>query len=131
MVAEKRIAKTKHTATLGELVPVYLRDREPVLRAASYIETSRYLERYWEPLHATAIEAIQRRDIVRVVDMLADEHGKVSADRARAALSGLFAWAIDRTYLDLNPVQNIARRAQAAARTRTSRSGRRRSTPSS
>ena len=116
---EKRFANTKQAVTLGKLIPVYLRDREPDFRSATYIEVSRYLERYWQPLHEVTIEAVQRRDIVRVLDMIADEHGKVSADRARTALSAFFAWAIDRAYLDLNPVQNIARRAQGAARTRT------------
>ena len=42
----------------------------------------------------------------------------MTADRARTALSAFFAWAIDRGYLDLNPVQNIQRRAQGAGRTR-------------
>jgi len=118
VVAEKRVAKAKRTITLGELVPLYLRDREAALRPATYIEVSRYLERYWAPLHPNAIEAIQRREIVRVIDMIDDEHGKVSADRARTALSAFFAWAVRRTYLDLNPVQNIGRRAEGEARSR-------------
>ena len=42
----------------------------------------------------------------------------MAADRAKAALSGLFAWSIDRGYLDLNPVQNIKRRAGTSRRNR-------------
>ena len=56
---------------------------------------------------------VRRRDLVEVIDTIADEHGKVAADRARTALSAFFAWAIDRSYLDLNPVQNIQRRSQS------------------
>ena len=41
----------------GRPCPRYLREREANLRNASYIEASRYLERYWKPLHAQAIEA--------------------------------------------------------------------------
>jgi integrase len=119
VVAEKRSAKSKRTITLGELVPKYLRDCETRLRDATYIGTTRYLDRYWKPLHDRLVETIQRRDIVAVIDDLAVNHGKVAADRARAALSGFFAWAIDRTYLDLNPVQNIQRRAAGGSRTRT------------
>lgn len=119
VVAEKRSAKTKRTITLGELVPKYLRDCETRLRDATYIGTTRYLDRYWKPLHDRPVETIHRRDIVAVIDDLAVNHGKVAADRARAALSGFFAWAIDRTYLDLNPVQNIQRRAAGGSRTRT------------
>ena len=118
VVGEKLIAKVKQTITLGELVPAYLQARETELRAATYIEVNRYLQRYWSPLHSGPIEAIERRHVVRVVDQLADEHGKVAADRARTALSAFFAWAIERGYLDGNPVQHIQRRAQGASRTR-------------
>ena len=119
VVADKRAAKTKRTITLGELVPKYLRDCANRLRDTTYIGTTRYLDRYWKPLHDSPVEVIQRREIVAVIDDLAANHGKVAADRARAALSGFFAWAIDRSYLDLNPVQNIQRRAQGGSRTRT------------
>jgi integrase len=119
LVGEKRAARTKQPAvTFGELVPRYLRDRQSELRDASYVEVARYLERYWQPLHGLGIDAIQRRDVVAEIDRIADAHGKVSADRARTSLSAFFAWAIDRGYLDLNPVQNIQRRAQGAGRTR-------------
>jgi integrase len=118
IVAEKKAAKAKRPTTLGELVPKYLRDRQSQFREATYLEASRYLQRYWQPLHALAIEAVQRRDIVAVIDDLALEKGKVTADRARTALSAFFAWAIDRGYLDLSPVQHIQRRAQGTGRER-------------
>ena len=118
VVADKRAAKTKRTTTVGELVTKYLHSKEAEFRPATYLEASRYLERYWLPLHAQGIETVQRRDVVAVVDDIATLHGKVAADRARTALSAYFAWAIDRGYLDLNPVQNIQRRAQGEGRTR-------------
>jgi integrase len=118
VVADKRVARVKKTVTCGEVVRLYLRSREPELRAATYVEISRYLERYWQPLHAHPVESIDRREIVRVLDMIADGHGRVSVDRARTALSAFFAWLIDRGYLDLNPVQNISRRASGVARSR-------------
>src|SRR5262249_53068950 len=49
---------------------------------------------------------------------IAPEHGKVAADRARTALSTFYGWLIERGYCDLNPVQNIARRASDETRTR-------------
>ena len=42
----------------------------------------------------------------------------VAGDRAKSALSGLYAWAIDKGYLDINPTMNIRARAQNGARTR-------------
>ena len=118
VVAEKQIAKVKQTITLGELVPLYLNARESELRASSYMDAVRHLERYWLPLHKVAVEAIERRQVVRVLDDIADEHGKVAADRARTALGTFFAWAIDRGYLDNTPVHHIQRRAPIAKRDR-------------
>jgi integrase len=43
----------------------------------------------------------------------------VAADRARAALGGLFARAIDRGYCDATPVLHIKARAENGARERT------------
>jgi hypothetical protein len=118
VVAEKRAARTKRVVGVGDLVPRYLREREATLRGTTYIEASRYLERYWKPIHAMAIEGVRRSDLVEVIDTIADEHGKVAADRARTALSAFFAWAIDRSYVDFNPVHNLQRRSQSAGRTR-------------
>lgn len=118
VVAEKLVAKVKHKVTLGDLVPLYLDAKQDVFRPAHFLEATRYLRRYWSPLHGQAVEAIDRRQIVKVIDSLAYEHGKVASDRARTALSAFFAWAIDRGYLDLNPVQNIQRRASGASRSR-------------
>jgi integrase len=55
---------------------------------------------------------------VSVVDDLESASGKATADRARIALSSLFAWAIDRGYLDSNPTLNVRSRAQGVARAR-------------
>ena len=53
-----------------------------------------------------------------VVDDVEQASGRVSADRARVTLSGLFGWAIDRGYLDTNPTMNVRARAQGGARER-------------
>ena len=118
VVADARAAASKHTITLGQIVPKYLQAREGVLRPKSYVETKRYLNCHWEPLHQLAIDLITRQDVMGVVDNLEISSGKVAADRARIALSGLFGWAIDRGYLDNNPTLNVRSRAQNGARSR-------------
>jgi integrase len=117
-VAVARAAAARNTATLGDVVPKYLSARQGELRTKSHFEATRYLRQSWAPLHDVAIDAITRQSVVRVVDNLERDNGKVAADRARVALSGLFAWAIDRGYLDSNPTLNIRSRAQSTARTR-------------
>jgi len=124
-VAETRAAAAKRTATLGELVPQYLAVREAgeegwlKLRPKSLTEVTRYLERDWQPLHKLPIDGITRQGIEAVVDDLARDGGRVAADHARIALSGLCAWAIGKQYLKENPTINIKPRADGAARTQT------------
>ena len=118
VVAQARTATAKTKATLGDLVPKYLSAREGELRASSHTEVTRYLTRAWLPLHAHAIDAITRQNVIEIVDDLARDSGKVAADRARMALSGLFGWAIDRGYLDNNPTLNVRARAQNRGRDR-------------
>ncbi|AHB49355.1 integrase [Hyphomicrobium nitrativorans NL23] len=118
VVAVAKAAAAKNTATLGDLVPKYLDAREADLRLKSHFEVKRYLERSWRSLHRHPIDAITRQNVVLIVDQLAEASGKVAADRARMALSGLFGWAIDRGYLDSNPTLNVRARAQGTARSR-------------
>jgi integrase len=61
---------------------------------------------------------IRRADVVTVIDEIVSNQGKVAADQARVALSGFFAWAIDRGHVDFTPVQNIASRSESDGRSR-------------
>lgn len=118
LVGEKHALRTNQPVSIASLVPKFLKDRQADLRDASYVEMARYMERYWADLHPLAVKATPRQRIVEALDKIAEEHGRVAADRARAALSSFFAWAIDRGLLDASPVQGIQRRAASAARTR-------------
>ena len=118
VAGEKQAAAAKKTATVGALVSKYLADSSDTVSTRHHVEISRYLEGYWKPLHALAVDGVRRPDIVRRLDELADEKGRVTADRARGALSAFFAWAIDRGYLDASPVLSIKRRATGGGRSR-------------
>jgi len=107
--------KAAAMATLGELVPIYLKAREGEVREKSFTEMTRYLKVTWKPLHDRAIDSIKRKDIAAVLD---DMKAKVAADRARTVLSGLFAWAIERGHVEANPTLNIAARSTNGARSR-------------
>ncbi|MBI4724746.1 MAG: site-specific integrase, partial [Rhodomicrobium sp.] len=118
VAGEKKEARAKKAATVGDLVQKYLAVRQNELSSVYYIEITRYLERSWKPLHSHGIEAIQRRDIVARLDEIAADHGKVAADRAKDAISTFFAWAIDKSYIDASPIHHIKKRAKAGSRTR-------------
>src|SRR5262245_25389286 len=120
-------AASAKTITLGKLAERYLEDRrrtkrpngEPAWRPRYYLEVHRHLTKDWKPLAATAIKTIGRQDIVNVIDDIAARQGRVAADRARTALSGLYAWAIDGGYCEATPLLHIRRRAETGARERT------------
>jgi len=117
-VAEKRAAAEKQIVSLNDVVKRYLPDRKPNLRTRYYAEIKRQLENDWKPLHKEPIDGLTRQSIVGVIDDIAAERGEVAADRARTALGGLFSWAIERSYVEINPTLNIGARAQAVARDR-------------
>ena len=118
VVAEKEAA-AKRGASIGTLITKYLVARRVEVGDRHYSEISRYLETYWQPLHTMALEDVARKNVVLHVDEIADEHGKVAADRARTALSAFFSWTIEKGYLDgANPASDIKRRATNGSRAR-------------
>jgi integrase len=121
VVVERRAAveSTSQTIILGILVERYLADRRDAWRPRYFLEVERHLTKDWQPLAGTAIDAIARQNIIKVIDDVAAGQGRVAADRARSALSGLYTWAIDRGYLDATPVIHIKPRAINGARDRT------------
>lgn len=117
VVAEKHAA-AKKGASVGSLIERYLAARQSEVSGRYRVEMERYLKRYWQPLHAVALEDVKRHDIVRRVDEIAKEKGRVTADRAKDALGGFFAWCVERCFIDTNPANDIKRRATNGARSR-------------
>jgi len=83
---------------VGAIISAYLSEPE-VKRRRSFAETSRYLSMHWKPVHSLSAETISRHDLIPVLRQIATERGEVSANRARTALSGMFAWAIEHGQL--------------------------------
>src|SRR5262245_60673708 len=116
VVADANAAAEKaNLPTLGSLVVTYLAARKGEVRGKTFTEMTRYLTVHWAPLHGRQIEAIRRPEIVAVLDTI---QGKVAADRARTALSGLFSWAIERGHVEQSPVSNIKSRDTNGGRAR-------------
>jgi Arm DNA-binding domain len=112
--AKKARAEAEQSKTLGELVPIYLALREKgdeywsKLRPNSLVEVTRYLSQSWQPLHGEPIEKVTRQMVRARRDEIVSESGAVSANRAHAALSTFYAWAIDRGHLmGANPTSDI------------------------
>jgi integrase len=102
---ERAEARTRASdEPLGGIIGRFLARQERRLRPRSYVDTRRYLERYWRPLHELHLASINRATVAARLGKIASEHGPVSADRARAVLSSFFTWAIGEGLCEMNPV---------------------------
>jgi integrase len=100
-VAEKRAAATR--LTFASAVERYLEFKQPLLRPSSFAAAERYFVAHWRPFAARPIENIERADVAGRLQEIAKTHGRVSAARARANLSALYAWAMREGLVDANP----------------------------
>lgn len=102
--SEKRAAREHASVTLGAVLPRYLAYAAPRQKAGHHQDTKRYLERHWGPLAEMALNTISRATVSHRLGIIASENGLFAANRARAALSAFYAWAIGEGVASANPV---------------------------
>jgi integrase len=106
--AEKAKARATATETFGAIAERFL-TRMASRRVPSYVKATRhYLMGTRElpncrGLHPLKIESVTRREIASVLETIATTSGPTSADRARAALSSMFVWAMKEGITESNP----------------------------
>jgi integrase len=117
---ETRAAASEQPVTLGDVVARYLAGyAEKRQKARTLAETKRHLERgAWKPLHGRTLHLLDKRDVASRLTELAEETGAINANRARAALSAMFGWAMRQGIADFNPVIGTAKPAEEKARER-------------
>lgn len=70
-----------------------------------YGDTHRALFTYFKGLHSKSLTDISRADVATELATIQKERGDTSRNRARAALSGFFNWAIGEGECENNPVE--------------------------
>jgi integrase len=102
LLSEEKARRERKSAdakkSVGAMVAAYLSEPE-VRRRRSFPETKRYLEAVWKPIHADSAETVDREQLTPELRKLASERGEVTANRARAALSSMFVFAITHGWL--------------------------------
>jgi integrase len=101
---EKAVARTEASHAFDVIASEFLTVKQAKLKRRSFIETQRYLQEHWKPLHRLALASINRATVAAQLRVIARDHGPVSADRARAALSAFFSWAMGEGLAEANPV---------------------------
>jgi integrase len=101
---EKAVARTEASHTFDVIASEFLRVQQAKLKPRTLIETQRFLQKHWKPLHRLSLASISRTTVAAQLRIIAKDHGLVSADRARAALSAFFSWAMGEGLAEANPV---------------------------
>jgi hypothetical protein len=116
--ADKAEAKARAALTLGAVVERYLeRHAAGRLKPKTLADTQRYLRHHWRPLHPVPLHKVERRHAAAYLAEIATSNGPIAANRARAALSALFTWAMREGLVETNPVVGTnPRRAGTLAR---------------
>jgi len=109
---QKIEAKAKASDTLGNLVIKYLDQQRKEQRPNSLRAVTRYLGKYFAPLHRMPVDSVNRKAIANVLDNIECDAGAVSANRARGALSACFSWAMQRGLAESNPVIGTGQRQE-------------------
>jgi integrase len=102
----------QHRDTLGEAVDRYLKVKAKVLKPRTLVETERYLTETASKLHGRPLAAISHRDVADILNDIADTSGDATANRFRANLAALYAWAITEGLVTANPVKATTKRAE-------------------
>jgi integrase len=115
----KAAARALASVTVGRVIESYLARRAaPCLKPSSFEDVRRYLRNHWSPLHETAVNAVPGALIAARLAELARDRGPYSSNRARAALSAFFSWAIGEGLADANPVAGSNRATDEISRDR-------------
>jgi integrase len=110
--ADKRANRDEHRNTFGKLVSGYLEFQKNEVRSSTYVGVELYLSRYASALHGLPATVVDRKKIADLLETIAKNNGAVSANRARAALSAMFSWAMRRGLHDSNPVIGTEKRRE-------------------
>ena len=115
---EKRAAREQASVTLGLIVPRYLAYTSRRHKASHRVGTKHHLEGHWAPLAETGLNQVTRATVSARLAEIAEGSGLFAANRARAALSAFYAWAIGEGLATANPVIGTHKATEEVARDR-------------
>ena len=75
---EKAVARAEASHTFDVVASQFLMD--PKLKPRTLVETQRFLQKHWKPLHRLALASISRTIVAPQLRTIAKDHGPVSAD---------------------------------------------------
>jgi integrase len=101
--AERLARVTKATHTFGFLVERYLAFQGTALRPRSLLEVRRHLLVHCRPLHALALDTVDRRTIAEHLNAVEAASGHTVRNRVRSSAGAMFAWGMREGLTETNP----------------------------
>jgi integrase len=114
---DPRVKDSADGGTFKTLLDRFLERQRRRTRPRTYRETERYLTQHWAPFHRLPLAKIDRKMVSDRLAGIAEDH-PVAADRAKAALSTFFVWAMREGELTDNPTIGTNRHYEGKPRDR-------------
>ena len=116
---EKAETRTQAALTFGSIVENYLaRYASKRLKPRTLSDAQRYLRKHLASLSELPVQKVMRADVAAELARIAEKNGGFAANRARAALSSLYSWAIAEGLTEANPVVGTRKAVDEIARDR-------------
>ena len=115
---EKAEARVQASSTVQSAVERYLCERAPLLKLRSLAEVQRHLRKHFAALSEMPLAKVTRAQVAAELAIIAKQNGPFAANRARAALSSLYSWAMGEGLADRNPVIGTNKATNEIARDR-------------
>lgn len=116
---EKAEARAQAAVTFNSIAGHYLAQYAAKrLKPGTLKDVDRYLRRHFASFSLRPVRGITRADVAARLTHITVEHGEFAANRARSALSSLYAWAIAEGLVDSNPVLGTRKPIDEKARDR-------------
>jgi hypothetical protein len=101
---EKVNVRIQASVTIDSKVEGYLAHLAEKGRKSGFIgEVRRYLQVHWSPFREVALHSVTRAMVASRLAEITKINGPYAANRARAALSAFYSWAIGEGLADSNP----------------------------
>jgi integrase len=115
---EKAEERVQASSTVRNAVERYLDGRARRLKPRSLAEVRRHLRKHFAALSETPLTKVTRAQVAAELAIIAKQNGPFAANRARAALSSLYSWAMGEGLADRNPVIGTNKATNEIARDR-------------
>jgi integrase len=114
---EKAAKRASASLLFSSVAADYLEAKRSAMKPRTLVETTRYLNRDWKPLHGLPLGTVSRAIVSSHLREIAKKGGP-TANRARSVLSAMYGWAIGEGLCETNPVDGTNKPDEKRSRDR-------------